>query len=204
MKNASENLSAVLKTSLPMVSVHKNHGFSFIELIIVVVIIGLLALVGFPTLLKWIPNINLRTAVIELRDNMYKARSEAVKRNGDFAIVFEPANNAYHLCSSSGADGNWSTLADNSVENSVLLNNYNHGVQFGMGDATVTADGIPAADNVTYTGPAPTDNTLIFTPKGTSNAGFAHFTHKDNTTAWAAGTQVSGVVQIRRWGGVWK
>lgn len=60
---------------------HNQSGFSLIELIVGVMIIGILATAGIPSFLSWIQNSQLRTAAETISNGLQLTRAEAVRRN---------------------------------------------------------------------------------------------------------------------------
>lgn len=63
-------------------------GFTLIELIITVAVIGILAGIGFPSIMKWVPNYKIKAAAQELNGNMQKARLDAIKTNSKVSATF--------------------------------------------------------------------------------------------------------------------
>lgn len=59
----------------------KQRGFSLIELIIGVAIIGILLSVGLPAFSLWVENTKTRTAAEAILNGLQLARTEAVRRN---------------------------------------------------------------------------------------------------------------------------
>ena len=182
----------------------QQQGFTLAEVIMVLAIIGILAAIAIPNFLSWLPNMRLKAAARDLYSSMQKARAEAIKTNRSHAIVFDTANNRYVLCSSPGADDNWSTLADNTVVETTDFGNYKSGVGYGhgtiVGNNSVTGEAIPA-DNVSYISPA---NVLVINSRATSNAGYVYLHNQDNTV-FAVGTLSSGAIVSKRWmGGSWQ
>lgn len=165
-----------------------HTGFTLPEVLIVIVIISVLAAVGFSAILQWLPNMRLKTATRELYTNMQKTKIQAIKQNRDRAIVFSTTNNSYSICADSGGDDKWSTLADNTIIETVNLADYKSGVTYGFGHAT------PPSGTVTYF-----NDVVVFNPRGTGNAGYVYLDHEENKDTLRVGSLTSGAIRIARW-----
>ena len=66
-----------------------QNGFTLIEVIVVMVILGLFTVVGMPAFKTWTANMHIRGAADDLRANMQRMRVEAIKQNADAAIGAE-------------------------------------------------------------------------------------------------------------------
>jgi type IV fimbrial biogenesis protein FimT len=64
-----------------MMTKSKQTGFSLIEMMIAVAIIGILAAFAMPSYFDWIQNTRIRTAAESILNGIQKARSEALMRN---------------------------------------------------------------------------------------------------------------------------
>ena len=66
---------------LIMLQAKPQRGFSLVELIVAVAIIGILFGLAIPTYKDWIQNTRIRTAAESIQNGIQKARSEALIRN---------------------------------------------------------------------------------------------------------------------------
>lgn len=62
-------------------------GFSLIELLIAIAILGIALLLGMPSYRTWIQNTHIRNATESIQNGMQRARAEAVTRNTNTAFV---------------------------------------------------------------------------------------------------------------------
>jgi type IV fimbrial biogenesis protein FimT len=68
----------------------RNKGFTLVEMLIVIAMIGIVLGVAATTLLRALPDYRLRSAARELLFDLQKARLEAVKRNRPVLVEFSP------------------------------------------------------------------------------------------------------------------
>jgi len=66
----------------------RSSGFTIVEVVIVVAVLGALMLIAFPALSKWVPNYQLKAAAQELYGNLQKAKIQAIKMNRDVTFSF--------------------------------------------------------------------------------------------------------------------
>jgi len=173
-------------------------GFTLMELMIVIAIIGIMSGIAIPNFIGWLPDYRLRNAARGLLTDVQQTRLLAVKNNQDCAIVFDTANKRYLICLDKGSDNSWSATNDNTVYKTVNYTNYKAGVDFGHGSATTSAtvSGSFPGDNVSYG-----YNIASFNARGTCTAGWVYLDNNKNDLTYAVGTQSTGGVKFRHWNG---
>ena len=145
----------------------RKNGFTIIELVIVIAIIGITTAIGIPNLLSWLHKYRLQSAARDLYANVQRAKTGAILNNASWAIVFNADAGSYEVCSGKGDDNSWRGN-DNNVVKKVVLSDYGNGITFGQGSAATPIGGTFGTDFITYSRPV---NVLVLNSKGTSNAG---------------------------------
>ena len=82
-----------------------SAGFTIVELMIVLVVLGVVLTLGMPSISGWLQNTQIRTAAEGMVSGLQLARAEALRRN---AIVrFQLVNNLTAGCALSNTGRNW-------------------------------------------------------------------------------------------------
>lgn len=99
-----------------MTSHNKKKGFTLLELMVVLGILGVLGTISFPVISRVIPNYQLRAASRELVIEFKKAKMEAVKRGRTVLIEFTPettgdpdAGGSYRVFVDMDESGDWTS-----------------------------------------------------------------------------------------------
>ena len=171
--------------------VNRQKGFTLVEVIVVVIVIGILTSIAIPTYLKWIPGIRLKSAARDLYSNMQLARIQALKDNVTVPVRFEtggdndPSNDIYYY----DTDGNGSYTPG---EFRIFLNNYKSAIGFRV-DNTIDIDDWNGNDAVTVN---PTQ--ISFSNRGTANSDSVFIENEDKTIIYAITVLSTGAIKLRK------
>lgn len=109
---------------------NNQRGFSLIELIVGVMLIGILAAVGVPSFMTWTQNAQLRTAAETISNGLQLSRAEAVRRNAPIQ---------FSLTGTSAVDSTWTVGCAASTATCPAIIQARSGVE-GTRNAVVNAD----------------------------------------------------------------
>jgi prepilin-type N-terminal cleavage/methylation domain-containing protein len=76
---------------------NNTKGFSLIELLIVIALMGILMAIAYPSVSQWQKNAQFKTAARHLAGVMMEARSRAISSNLEHEISFDLGANKYML-----------------------------------------------------------------------------------------------------------
>ena len=87
-------------------------GFTLIELIVTITLLGILVALSLPSFTAWIRNTQVRSTAEALQNGLRLAQAEAVRRNRPMVLTFTDATPALDAAALSGGGGkNWSLQA---------------------------------------------------------------------------------------------
>ena len=75
----------------------ERNGFSFVELMVVIALVGALAAISMPSFLRGMPEKRVKAAARNMYANLQKARLLAVKRNRKVTVRFHEADGYYYI-----------------------------------------------------------------------------------------------------------
>lgn len=74
-----------------------HEGFTLVEIIVVLVILGIIASIGGTLLLRSLPNMRANSAIRDVYSTLMRAKTEAIRRGESVTVLFDTANNSYTL-----------------------------------------------------------------------------------------------------------
>lgn len=179
-------------------NLQKNNqlGFSLIELMVAVAVIGILTTLAVPNIVAWLPKYHLKHATRDLVSFMREAKMEAVKNNSSVEVLFHSSvSPGFYFIDSEPKNGSWDT-----GERRVDLSDYKGGgIEYGFGNAENDWDGDSLSDSstVTFSG-----NLLRFSSRGMSNtSGTIFLENKNSDRSFAVTVLTTGSIKIREWTG---
>jgi type IV fimbrial biogenesis protein FimT len=181
---------------IEMEKIMDKKGFTLVEAMVVIAVIGIAVAVAVPNIVGYMPEYRLKRAARDLYSAMQSTKMGAIKNNSSWAIVYDPGNSCYFICSDPGADATWSTTADNTVVSTIPFPGYGSGINYGHGIATTNATvggGTFPANNISYN-----SNVLVFNSRGTGSGGYVYI-QNNQSTSYAVGTRTSGAILLRKW-----
>jgi prepilin-type N-terminal cleavage/methylation domain-containing protein len=157
---------------------YKHSGFSLIELMITIAVVGIIATVAAPNFQSWSGNYQLKSASNDLYSHMQMAKIGAVKENMPWTVNFNPSG--YNIKNGSG------TI----VKTVDFGNRYNNIIQYKS-----------PTSSASYDSPI-----LTFNPNGTSDKGFAYISNKARSGYYQVGLSFpNGSIILQKWNGSqWK
>ncbi len=82
---------------IPYNVVRSPRGFSLIELVIALVILGIIIATALPSYLQWRDNLEYKTTTRAVVAALREARSRAITNNQPHQVIFDSANKQYRL-----------------------------------------------------------------------------------------------------------
>ena len=195
---------------------NRPYGFTLVEVLVTLVVIGIMAAVTAPALMDMAPNMSLKSASRDLLSNLQSAKTRAIKENTTITIRFDTPGIFYRDDNGDGihqAGEPFVLLGEDPNGNDTLdagedLNgngrwDRNHGVGYGSGVAGNNFDIPPVA--ITQATSITFDSRGLATITPIAPPGAAvYIDNEDNTNSYAADVSPAGSVRIHRFNGaIW-
>jgi type IV fimbrial biogenesis protein FimT len=97
-----------------------KKGFTLAEVAVTLSILSIMTAISIPTYISWLPKHRLQTSARQIYDDLNLAKMEAVKRNTDVCITFNPGTETYRVFVDSDSSGSF-TAGDTILKNNVAL-----------------------------------------------------------------------------------
>lgn len=157
----------------------KEHGFTLIELMSVIIILGILIVIAIPGFSVMGTGMRLKSAARDIISDIQLAKARSLRDRSTYTIFFDTNNRKY-------------TVSTGGEEiKAVELSDYK-GVEFGSGHGKVGDD--PSAeevtDGITFSG-----NTITFNSNSTVSTGGVYLKDADNRTYAVISLSVAGGVK---------
>lgn len=162
-----------------------NKGFTLIEMMVVVGIIGVLSAISYPSLTGMVRKYNFRAAAYDVLMTVTQARGNAIRDNGSCRVEFDLAANTFKLINSDG---------------SFVTHNF---TSYGQGIKLINSGETTCGNaNKNWAGEPISQGSLIsFSGRGFGNSRSIFIENMNNDICFAISASGTGVIKLRQYNG---
>lgn len=179
--------------------IQDKGGFTLVELMMALAIMGIMATIVVPVTLAWLPNYRLKSAARDMHSAFMNARMLAVRENIPVQVILNNTVNPGFY----SIDLNGNGIVDQPGEYRVNMGQYGSGVDFGFPAVPagfVNWNGTPVGASVTFGGGPPPFCT--YNSNGTTGNGTVYLVNNEFRIVYAITTVTSGSVKTRKYNGI--
>ena len=159
----------------------KNSGFTLMELMVVIALIGVLASLAVPEYINWLPRYRAKKAAMELSGQLHKVKLKAVRENRSHGVYFDSNSDRYYVLTGDGTNNMWdgppAAGGDDDTERFVDLPAYGSGIRFANVSPGVNGEPL-----------------LVFESRGICNAMQIDVTNLGGSPAYRIQTTLAGAI----------
>ena len=153
-----------------------EHGFTLLEMIVVLIIGGVLTAIAIPAFMNWAPKYRVNGAGRQVFSEMMAAKAKAISESNNYIISFDISNNSFTIHDDDDNDGTQDT--GESVRTVDIPVAY-PGIEFGYIDGN-NPSGDPITGAVTFSGSPPR---VTFKRSGLANKNGAVYLKPEDETS---------------------
>jgi prepilin-type N-terminal cleavage/methylation domain-containing protein len=178
-------------------------GFSLIEIIVVLAVMGIVLLFSFPALLKMMNRGKLMGITSQTSIMMQQARFEAIKRNTQAFVIADYSQNALRLVTDDNGNGTWDVTTDTERARIVLPSKISFwgAVDGGSPDAAPQGANASSFAAATCTPSCANTYAAVYKPDGSvaATGAFRFGDGRGNFTDVYVATPATGRIEARKW-----
>ena len=157
-----------------MNQLRSTQGFTLVEILLVIVIIGILASVAIPNFSRWKEKYEINGEAKKVYFDLLLAHSTAISNNHNVLVTFDSDNHIYRV----HGDKNDNALEEAGEDIKIVKLNDEDRVQFNFNAGVSDVDGNPVLKPISF---ASNGNIITFNPRGqASTSGSIFLIHKND------------------------